>query len=68
MHENTPEVLTTAEAAAYLRCSPKTLNTWRSRGGGPPFVKVGAAVRYRRSTLDQWLADREQASTAGGFA
>ncbi|KJS27378.1 MAG: hypothetical protein VR75_03485 [Hyphomonadaceae bacterium BRH_c29] len=37
-----------------------TLATWRCRGGGPAFMKLGAAVRYRRRTVLKWLADCEK--------
>jgi excisionase family DNA binding protein len=52
-------LLTTEAAAAYLGCSPATLNTWRSTGAVcVPFVRIGALVRYRRSDLEAWLASR----------
>ena len=54
-------------AARYLfgeTGSPRTLETWRVRGGGPHFLKVGRRVVYRRRDLDAWLADRERASTS----
>lgn len=54
-----PEYLTTNEAAAYLRLSPVTLAQWRSRDRGPAFLKLGAAVRYRRADLDTW-AERQR--------
>lgn len=38
-----------------------TLATWRCRGGGPPFLKLGTAVRYRRRTVFRWLAECEKA-------
>lgn len=38
-----------------------TLATWRCRGGGPPFLKLGSAVRYRRRTVFRWLAECEKA-------
>lgn len=37
-----------------------TLATWRCRGGGPPFLKLGSAVRYRRRTVLRWLAECEK--------
>jgi hypothetical protein len=37
-----------------------TLATWRCRGGGPPFLKLGTAVRYRRRTVLRWLAECEK--------
>ena len=44
--------------------SSRTLETWRVRGGGPLFLKVGRRVIYRRRDLDAWLAERERASTS----
>ena len=46
-----PEYLTTAQAAALLGVSRKGLEQMRARGGGPPFLRVGKAVRYPRATL-----------------
>lgn len=48
-------VLPTERAAAYLGLSPKTLETLRTRGGGPPFLKLGRRVVYRKADLDTWL-------------
>ena len=36
------EVFNEKEAAYYLRISPKTLQKWRSVGGGPEYRLVGA--------------------------
>lgn len=30
-----------------------------------PFVKIGGAVRFRRASVDEWLAKREAESLAG---
>jgi hypothetical protein len=54
--------MTGAEASAYLlaqhgiRRKPATLATLRSRGGGPPFRKVGRDVIYEAADLDAWAA------------
>jgi len=48
-------LMTVEEAAAYLRIAPKTLFNWRVRSEGPPALKVGGRVRYRRADLDEWL-------------
>nr|WP_146910654.1 helix-turn-helix domain-containing protein [Arenimonas daejeonensis] len=56
----------TDEAAGYLRMSPQNLELLRLNGGGPMFAKLGRLVRYRRVSLDRWLADNERANTAGG--
>jgi excisionase family DNA binding protein len=44
--------LITKEAADYLGLKKSTLEAWRTRGGGPTFLKIGRAVRYRLSDLD----------------
>ena len=55
---------TEKEAAAYLNVSPRTLQAWRLRGGGPAYVKLGNAVRYDRAALDRFIAERTRANTA----
>jgi excisionase family DNA binding protein len=48
-------LLTTAEAAAYLRLTVQTLAHWRCRGSGPAYFTYGRRVRYSREDLDAWL-------------
>jgi len=50
-------LMTTREAAAYLRLTPNTLNTLRWRGLGPAFIKLGNgfSIRYRFSDLERWV-------------
>jgi hypothetical protein len=52
------------DAAKFLRVTEKFLEARRSRGGGPPFVRVGRLVRYRRETLLEWVESHEVRSTA----
>lgn len=47
-------LLTEGQAADLLRLSSRTLQAWRSRNVGPPFVRAGRAIRYRRSDLNSW--------------
>ena len=49
-----PEFLTTDEAAAFLRLSPRTLEKHRVLGGGPRFRKFGARVVYAMADLRTW--------------
>ena len=54
-------LLSTREAATYLRLSPRTLEGWRcGKGGvqGPPFVKYGRNVFYRIEDLRAWEAGK----------
>ncbi len=43
------------EAAELLDISVRTLQSWRLRFAGPPFVHVGRAIRYRRRDLIAWI-------------
>jgi hypothetical protein len=52
------------EAADLLSLSVRTLQSWRIRMAGPPFVQVGRAGRYRRRDLIAWI----DANTCGGSA
>ena len=53
------------QAASLIGVSERTLECWRCRGGGPPFVKISRrAVRYRRKDIDQWVGERVQYSTS----
>jgi len=54
----------TAEAATYLDVKPVTLETWRCKGGGPVFVKMGKAVRYRKEDLDEFITSRIRTNTS----
>lgn len=49
------DLLTTAEAACYLRVSFRLLEQRRSKREGPPFIKQGKRVFYKRSDLDAYL-------------
>ena len=43
------------ETASYLRVPVATLYAWRYKGEGPPAIKVGRHLRYRRSEVDAWV-------------
>lgn len=53
-----PEFLTTDEAGAFLRLSPRTLEKQRVLGGGPRFRKFGARVVYAAADLRAWADSR----------
>lgn len=64
----TRTLLTTREAASWLAFSPKTLEKWRCRGGGPAYIKLrGWSVRYKLEDL-QAFADLEIRSIARSIA
>jgi hypothetical protein len=42
-------------AAKFLALSVRTLQAWRMKDTGPPFVRVGRSIRYRWSILVEWV-------------
>jgi hypothetical protein len=69
-------LLKEAEAGEYLGgISSKTMASWRTRGGGPKFIRISsnpksirADVRYDVADLDAWLDERRFASTSEAAA
>ncbi len=57
-------MLRTVEAANYMGLEKCTLEAWRCRGGGPVFLKLGKAVRYRKEDLDTFVSARTRTSTS----
>lgn len=64
-------ILKPEEAAVFLRVSAKTLERYRSVGGGPPYIQNNAedstganrSVRYFKSDLEQWASTQRFGST-----
>jgi len=47
------------EAANYISVSRRTMQNWRYRGGGPPYIRIShRCVRYLKVDLDAWLEER----------
>jgi excisionase family DNA binding protein len=53
------EILTIQEVAELLKVPVGTVRKWRSEGMGPQGFRVGKHVRYRRSSVDLFIAERE---------
>ncbi len=47
-------LMTEKEMAAYLRIKPRQLFNWRS-DGLVPYIRIGRAIRYRRTSIDAAL-------------
>jgi len=56
--------LTTRQAAAVLGVSRRTLENYRLKGGGPPFLSYCNCIRYLRRDLHRWAAERRLRSTS----
>lgn len=58
-------LLNEQQAAEYLGLKPRTLQAWRTRGGGPIYLRIShRCVRYTMADLRAWLDTRRFASTA----
>ena len=62
------DLLSNKEVATLLGIKPNTLEIWRHQGKGPPFCKIGdsrqSTVRYLRSVVIGWIAQRSFTSTS----
>lgn len=52
----TPIFLTPQQVSESLQISIRTLEDWRLRGYGPPFLPVGKHVRYPLAGFEAWVA------------
>jgi predicted DNA-binding transcriptional regulator AlpA len=50
--------------AEMLRLSVSVLRKWRVLRKGPPFKRLGRAVRYLRADVVQWLESQSNSDTA----
>jgi excisionase family DNA binding protein len=55
MNETQIPAMTEQEVARRLRLSVATLRAWRHRRRGPRYVRLGRAVRYLVSDVDQFV-------------
>ena len=62
--EKLDRLLRTREAAKVVGLSPRTMESYRRNGGGPPFVKLrDYAVRYVLRDLLAWIGARKTTLT-----
>lgn len=61
----TDRLLSATDAASYLGVQEQTLAVWRSTGRyGLEFIKIGRLIKYRLSSLDEFL-ERNTATQTG---
>lgn len=53
-------LLRETQVAEILAVSLSTVRAWRAKGNGPPFIKLGRAVRYRPEHLASWIDEQQQ--------
>ena len=60
------QLMSPADVAELLAVPVATIYQWRYTGYGPPGMRLGRHVRYRRVDVDRWIEDqlaREARST-----
>lgn len=50
-----PEYLTAEQVSQMTGFSPKSLEAYRAKRVGPPFLKVGHSIRYRAEDVRSWV-------------
>ena len=56
------DLIPEAQYAAEVRqVSLRTVQRERAQRIGPPFIKLGRKIFYRRAAIEQWLISKEQA-------
>jgi len=57
-HTPEPRLLSPEDLAEYLGVPLATVYRWRARRTGPPGLRVGKHVRYRREVVERWLDEQ----------
>lgn len=67
MSNTPPTLMTTIEAAKFVRLSPTKLQQLRTKGGGPRYIKAGrgnsARVLYALEDLNDWVGQKFSATS-----
>lgn len=60
-----PVLLCQDDVASILGVSARTLEDWRLRGGGPPYLVLSRrCIRYELAELTAWLRSRSAQNTS----
>lgn len=63
------DVMTTKQVCTWLPfLNQNTLRYLRHKGEGPASFVINGRVLYRKSEIERWLVEQEQATTRGGAA
>ena len=53
-----PDIISRKQLAEYLGMTEPALSQMATRKQGPPFVRFGRSIRYRRDDVLRWLDSR----------
>lgn len=57
-------LLLPGEAADILKVAEVTMRSWRVKGSGPAYVRVGNQIRYRRADIEAFIEAQLRNSTS----
>lgn len=60
--KNDDDLLVEREVSDITRRPVGTLRYWRSTNQGPPYIKLGRGVVYRRSAIEDFIRAGERAT------
>jgi excisionase family DNA binding protein len=55
------DLLSIADIARIVGVGDRTVRRWRPEGKLPPALEFGGLLRWRRATIEAWIAEREEA-------
>jgi DNA-binding transcriptional regulator YiaG len=55
----TQQYLTQDQLSEFLLVPVRTLENWRQRKFGPPYIKIARRVRYSVESVEAWLQARK---------
>lgn len=61
-------LLNESQVAEHFGISVMTLRKFRSSGGGPKYVKIGASVRYKPADLEEYVDTNTRQTTSEASA
>jgi predicted DNA-binding transcriptional regulator AlpA len=59
-NDDDDEYLTPDEFSCQYKIPVSTLYRWRYMGTGPPAIRIGRHLRYRRGAVRKWVRERER--------
>jgi predicted site-specific integrase-resolvase len=54
------KLISANELASRWGLAPRTLESWRSQGRGPAYLKIGGRVQYRQDDIEAYEAKCRQ--------
>lgn len=59
-HGITEDLILEQDLASELNRDARTLQRWRAQRMGPPFIRIGRQIFYRREAVREWFLSLEQ--------